>query len=199
MKKKIHLYARFERFWHWLQSILIFLLLATGFEIHGLFTLMGFARAHMVHLYAAWLVLGLTVFAIFWHLTTGEWRQYMPTMDNLVQVIRYYLVGIFKGETHPHRKTRKQKLNPLQRLVYLKLKVIILPVQFLSGLWYYFYNELPAGGLFNGSLRPVALIHTLTAFVLVAFLVVHIYMSTTGGTLLSYIKAMITGWEEVDH
>jgi len=31
-----------------------------------------------------------------------------------------------------------------------------------------------------------------------AFLIVHTYLTTTGGTLLSYTMAMITGWEEVE-
>lgn len=32
----IYLYTRYERFWHRLQMVLIFLLLITGFEVHGL-------------------------------------------------------------------------------------------------------------------------------------------------------------------
>ena len=29
------------------------------------------------------------------------------------------------------------------------------------------------------------------------FLIAHIYLITTGATLTSHLKAMITGWEEV--
>ena len=29
-------------------------------------------------------------------------------------------------------------------------------------------------------------------------MVVHLYMTTTGHSLLAHIKAMITGWEEVE-
>jgi len=47
-KKKIYLYTRFERFWHWVQSLLIFLLLLTGFEVHGSFSLFGFQKAVVI-------------------------------------------------------------------------------------------------------------------------------------------------------
>ena len=197
MKMKIMMYARFERFWHWLQAFLIIVLLITGFEIHGSLKLLGFAKAHQVHLFCGWSLLILSVFAIFWHATTGEWKQYVPTLENLDKIVRYYVYGIFKGEPHPHHKTREQKLNPLQRLSYLVLKIFILPLQLLSGLWYYYYNQWPAMGL-SGNLETVALVHTAAAFMVLAFLVIHTYLSTTGGTLLSYIKAMVTGWEEVE-
>ena len=41
----IYLYTRYERFWHWMQTALILLLLVTGFELNGLFTLFGFKAA----------------------------------------------------------------------------------------------------------------------------------------------------------
>ncbi len=197
MKMRIQLYARFERFWHWLQALLIIVLLVTGFEIHGSLKLLGFSQAHQVHLFCGWSLIILSIFAIFWHATTGEWKQYVPTLENLDKIARYYVCDIFKGEPHPHCKTREQKLNPLQRLSYLVLKVFILPLQILSGLWYYYYNQWPVMGL-SGSLETAALVHTAAAFMVLAFLIVHTYLTTTGGTLLSYTMAMITGWEEVE-
>ncbi len=197
MKMKIQMYARFERFWHWLQALLIIVLLITGFEIHGSLKLLGFSQAHHIHIISGISLVVLTIFAIFWHATTGEWKQYVPTLENLDKIARYYVCDIFKGEPHPHCKTREQKLNPLQRLSYLVLKIFILPLQLISGLWYYYYNQWPAMGL-SGTLETAALVHTAAAFMVLAFLVVHTYLSTTGGTVLSYTKAMLTGWEEVE-
>ena len=75
----VYLYTRYERFWHWLQTTLIVLLLVTGFEINGLFRLFGFKLATDLHEYAglAWLI--AFAFFVFWLFTTGEWRQYIPT------------------------------------------------------------------------------------------------------------------------
>ncbi len=197
MKSKVLLYTRFERFWHWFQAFLIIFLLITGFEIHGTFRLLGYGPACYWHNLAGMTLLLLTAFAIFWHLTTGQWRHYQPCTDNLKKIAGYYCVGIMRGEPHPFRKSRERKLNPLQALSYFFLKVFILPLQLLSGLLYYFYNDWLNWG-FAMRLDGVAMVHTALAFVLLIFLLVHIYLTTTGGTLVSYTMAMITGWEEID-
>ncbi|MDZ7809275.1 MAG: hypothetical protein U5L11_02905 [Arhodomonas sp.] len=85
--------------------------------------------------------MALWVFAIFWHFTTGEWRQYLPTTNRLGAVARYYLIGTFTGASHPFRKTSRAKHNPLQRLAYLGFKLLITPVIWISGLAYLFYNQ----------------------------------------------------------
>lgn len=197
MKYKISMYKRFERFWHWLQTGLIIVLSITGFELHGEYRLFGYQSAHALHIQAAWSLLALSAFAIFWHLTTGEWRQYVPTLKNFDRILHHYLVGIFLGMPHPYKKTPEEKLNPLQRLSYLFLKLIILPVLIISGLGCFFYNQLPAMGL-PIDLEPLALVHTAGAFLMLIFMVIHIYMTTTGGTVWSYTLAMITGWEEAE-
>ncbi len=40
-------------------------------------------------------------------------------------------------------------------------------------------------------------IHTLIALFLLNFLVIHLYMTTTGHSLFSHIAGMITGWEQI--
>ena len=197
MKVKLHLYTRFERFWHWFQAFLIIFLLVTGFEVHGSCKIFGYAAACHWHNLAGMTLLLLSAFAIFWHLTTGQWRHYRPRIENLQKIIAYYLVGIMRGERHPFHKSEERKLNPLQALSYLFLKVVLLPLQLLSGLLYYYYNDWISWG-WAARLDGVAFLHTAMAFVLLLFLVVHIYLTTTGGTLLSYTQSMITGWEEVE-
>jgi thiosulfate reductase cytochrome b subunit len=53
-------------------------------------------------------------------------------------------------------------------------------------------------GLSKLSLGFISALHMLGAFLLTAFIIAHIYLTTTGETIFSNIKAMITGWEEVD-
>ncbi len=115
--KKVFIYKRYERFWHWTQAFLVLILATTGFEVHGSFTLFGFEEAVSLHNKAAWALIILVIFTIFWHFTTGEWRQYIPTGKNLKAQLDYYLTGIFRNAPHPTRKTLISKLNPLQRLV----------------------------------------------------------------------------------
>lgn len=193
----VYLYTRYERFWHWLQTALILLLLITGFEVKGLFTLFGFKTATEIHEYSglAWLI--AFAFFVFWLFTTGEWRQYIPTTRKMFAVVRYYTYGIFRGELHPVPKRRDAKHNPLQRLVYLSLAAALLPVQMVTGFLYWSYNSWSSWGLGWLALNVVAAIHLAGAFGILSFLVVHLYMITTGHTVFAHTRAMVTGWEEV--
>jgi thiosulfate reductase cytochrome b subunit len=197
--KKIYLYTRFERFWHWVQAIFIFMLLLTGFEVHGTFELLGFEKAVSLHNFfgITWII--LFIFFVFWVFTTGEWRQYVPTTKKLFEVMRYYSSGIFKGQSHPVQKSKGAKHNPLQRLTYLGLTAVLLSLQMVTGFLYYYYNEWPAWGI-DGflDLGVLAIIHVLCGFAILAFVIVHIYMTTTGHTLTAHIAAMFSGWEEVE-
>ena len=197
--RRVVLYETFERLWHWAQAVMIILMMLTGFEIRGMgIHLFGFQRAVSLHNILAIALVTLIVFAIFWHVTTGEWRQYIPTRKFLREMIAFYLTGIFKGAPHPVKKHRMAKLNPLQRVAYLGFKVLIIPVQVTTGALYYFYPNLQhAMGWSPSSLWFIAVIHVLGAFGLVAFLIGHVYLTTTGHTPLTNIKAMITGWEDI--
>ncbi len=199
--KREYVYRSFERFWHWTQSILIFLLALTGFEIHGSVTFFGYAQAVSIHNTAAVVFMVLIVFAIFWHLTTGEWRQYIPTIKNIRAQLNYYIFGMFRNEPHPTKKTVLSKLNPLQKLVYFGLKVLVIPVMVCSGLLYMFFRypqKSGIGGLKIANLELIAIVHTAGAFILVAFIIVHLYLITTGRSVTSNLKAMITGYEELE-
>jgi thiosulfate reductase cytochrome b subunit len=184
-----------------MQSILIFFLAVTGFEIHGSLEFFGYANAVKYHNVAAYSFIVLIVFAIFWHFSTGEWRQYLPNFKNLRAQADYYLFGIFKNAPHPTKKTVISKLNPLQRLVYLALKILVIPTMVISGLLYMFYRYPQEGGIAGlniESVETIAVFHTAGAFALIAFIIAHLYLITTGTTITSNLKAMITGYEELE-
>lgn len=198
--EKIYLYSRFERFWHWAQTVIVIMLAVTGFEISGSYHLFGFEEAVEIHSFLGitWLI--LYAFIIFWQATTGEWKHYIPTTKMLFEVARYYMIGIFKGEEHPVPKSERVKHNPLQRLTYLSIAVILIPVQMATGLLYWTYNMWPQLAITASwtDLAPVALIHLAGAFGFLVFVIVHVYMTTTGHSLTAHFKAMCTGFEEVE-
>jgi len=196
--ERIYVFKRFERFWHWSQAALIITLLFTGFEVHGTYSALGFENAVATHTTAAWTLVGLWVFAVFWHLTTGEWKQYIPTTDKVVAMFRYYLTGIFTNAPHPFKQTRLKKHNPLQRLAYLFVLVIINPLIWITGWFYLFYNSWSDWGVSWLNIEYVALFHVIAAFMMLIFFIAHVYLATAGHTPTAHIKAMITGWEEVD-
>lgn len=200
-KKQVYIYKGFERFWHWMQAILIFFLAFTGFEIHGTYSFFGYRDAVRYHNIAAYMFLILIAFAIFWHLTTGEYKQYLPTLKNIKAQLDYYIFGIFRNAPHPTKKTVLSKLNPLQKLTYFGLKILVIPLSVTSGLLYMFYRYPSKQGVeaINiQSLEFIAIFHTVAAILLVVFIVTHLYLITTGETVTSNLKAMLTGYEELE-
>jgi thiosulfate reductase cytochrome b subunit len=198
MMHRVTLYSRFERFWHWTQMALILILLFSGFAIHGLHPLLDFGDAVQLHTYAALALVVLWLFAIFWHLTTGTWRHYVPTRRGLWQVARFYAYGIFKGEQHPYRKAYWRKHNPLQALAYLSLKLFLFPAVWFSGIAYLlhgFWGHLPGAITW---FEAVAVIHVAAAFAILVFLIVHVYMLTLGHSFKKHLMPMITGEDEVE-
>jgi thiosulfate reductase cytochrome b subunit len=193
------IFKRFERFWHWAQAALIMVLLFSGFEIHGSYRILGFEDAVTLHRAVAWSLVTLWVFAIFWHLTTGEWKQYIPTLKKVDAMIKYYLLGIFIKAPHPFRQTVVRKHNPLQRLAYLFQWVVISPMIWATGWAYLFYAEWGYWGVDKYLvLEDVAFFHAVGAFMMLTFLIAHLYLITTGKTVWAHMRAMITGWEEID-
>lgn len=71
-------------------------------------------------------------------------------------VVRYYLTGIFTDAPHPFRQTTLTKHNPLQRLAYLFVKLIINPAIWVSGLLYLYYSDWTALGIGGLDLALVA-------------------------------------------
>lgn len=199
--RKAYIYTAFNRLWHWTQASLILFLAITGFEVHGSYTIFGFEKAALFHRTSSWMLIALIIFAIFWHITTGAWRQYIPTTKNLKAQILYYSFGMFKGEQHPTQKTELTKLNPLQRLVYLGFKLFLVPITIISGIMYMTHKSFDENNIIvikDISLESIAIWHTIGAALLMVFLVIHVYMTTTGHTPTSNIKAMITGYEDIE-
>ncbi len=196
--REVLIYSHFERFWHWTQMALIVTMLVTGFAIHGLHDWISFDRAVTLHTLAALALLGLWVLATFWLFTTGNWKHYLPTARGLGQVVRFYSYGIFLGERHPYRKAFWRKHNPLQAIAYLALKGVLFPLIWASGIAYLLYfawGDSPGAAAW---LQGIALLHTATAYAILAFVVMHVYMLTIGGSFAHHVKPMLTGFDKVE-
>ncbi len=196
----IEVYKRFERLWHWSQMALIMTLLFTGFAIHGVHSLIDFKSAVAIHTIAAIAMIAIWTFAVFWLVTTGEWRHYIPTVKNLSGVAYYYLIGIFKGEQHPYIKTYRRKHNPLQALTYLVVKIVIFPAVWMTGISYLLISFGIGGEFFEGvGLGFIADLHTLAAVAILAFVCVHLYLLTTGDHgFFAHVRPMVTGFDDVE-
>ena len=197
-KRSVMIYSRYERFWHWSQAVLIFVLTISGFGLHGTHGLIAFETAVDIHTAAALTLIALWILTTFWHFTTGQWKQYLPQLAGLPAVVRFYAWGILTGAPHPYTKTLRRKQNALQSLAYLSFMVLIGPALWASGIIYLTYPWWAHWAVGTIGLPAVAFVHTAAAFLMITFVVIHVYMTTTGKTVTHYVKTMITGYDTIE-
>ncbi|MFP4624514.1 MAG: cytochrome b/b6 domain-containing protein, partial [Gemmatimonadota bacterium] len=201
--RPVYMYSAYERVWHWLQALAILLLLWTGIEIHVVrFGVLDFAAAVRAHNILGFLVVANALVAAFYHLASGEIRHYLPHprgyFDQAIHQARYYLRGIFRGEPHPFEKRPDRKLNPLQQATYLVILNVLLPLQVITGTLIWGAQRWPAVDGWLGGLTFLAPLHTLGAWLFAAFLLMHVYLTTTGPTPTANLRAMVVGWERTE-
>ncbi len=202
--KTVYMYTVYERLWHWLQVIDIIGLLFTGLIIHrpDVFYMFNYSATVKTHNVLAAVMIINAALALFYHLSIGEITQYIPRprgfIDQAIVQAKYYLRGIFRGDPHPFEKTPKRKFNPLQQITYFGLLNILLPLQVITGTMVWGAQKWPQVAEALGGLPLLAPIHTLIAWLLASFIVAHVYLTTTGPTILTSIEGMITGWEDIE-
>jgi thiosulfate reductase cytochrome b subunit len=202
--RHVYMYTVYERLWHWLQTAVILGLIFTGLVIHkpDKFTMFDFSYMVVAHnIFAAILVVNAAL-AAFYHLASGEIRQFLPEphgfFHQAILQAKYYLRGIFRREPHPFEKVPERKMNPLQQITYLAILNILLPLQVITGALMWGAQQWPDIAQNLGGLAFLAPFHTLIAWLFASFVVMHVYLTTTGHTALADIKAMMLGWEDVE-
>jgi Ni/Fe-hydrogenase b-type cytochrome subunit len=202
--ERIYMYDSYRRFWHWLQTIAIVSLLFTGLIIHrpemfGAFSFRGVVTIHNV---IAVILVVNALLSVFYHIATERMQEYIPRpygfFDDAIVQAKYYVSGIFKGEAHPFEKTPNSRMNPIQKVTYFGILMVLLPLQILTGALMWSVQQFPAVANWFGGLPFLAPFHSLIAWTFGTFIIVHVYMTTTGATPLEATRAMITGYEEVE-
>lgn len=202
--KRVYMYTAYERLWHWLQVLVIVFLLFTGLIIHrpAAFPMFNYSTTVKAHNILAAVMIVNAALSLFYHLAIGEITQYIPRprgfIDQAILQAKYYLRGIFRGDPHPFEKTPKRKFNPLQQITYFGLLNVLLPLQVITGAMVWGAQKWPEVANALGGLPLLAPVHSLIAWLLGSFIVAHVYLTTTGPTVLSSIEGMITGWEDLE-
>jgi len=207
MTSRVELYSLYERIWHWLQALSIIALGVTGFEIHapGVLHVFGFSTASRLHEALALFTIANGFLSLFYHVTTGAIRQFVPEPKDILSMgvvqIRYYLYGIFRGEKHPFVRQPGNKLNLLQQVTYLAILNVLLPLQLITGILIWRAGNWPNLTQALGGLGAIATVHVAVAWLFVAFVIMHVYLTTTGHTPFAHIRSMIVGHEpeEAEH
>ncbi len=196
----LYLYPTWLRLWHWINALLFLTLIASGVSMHyaGTDWLMGFATARLVHNTAGILLTIGWVGFIVANARTGNSRHYhvrlRSLVGDLISQTRYYMAGIFRLEPHPFHVSENMKFNALQQLSYLGVMYGLMPLLIISGWAFLFSVYLPETLFGLGSVWVVAMTHVVASYLLVLFLLVHLYIITTGETVFANLRAMLTGW-----
>ena len=202
--KEVYMYSVYERLWHWLQTVVILGLIFTGLIIHkpDMFGIFSFRYVVQVHNILAFILVANAALAVFYHLASGEIKQFIPQprgfFNQAFLQAKFYLNGIFQGKEHPIEKTRQQKMNPLQQVTYFAILNVLLPLQILTGILMWGVQRWPQTAAMMGGLPFLAPFHTLISWLFASFIVMHVYLTTTGHNVTAGIKSMIMGWDEVE-
>jgi thiosulfate reductase cytochrome b subunit len=204
--KKLYINPIPVRVWHWTNFACFIALIATGVQIRyvGLVNLMSFKSAVTVHNAAGFALIANFFIWLTFYLFSDKNKAYHPELNLLKQAresfrqMKYYGYGMFRGEPSPHHINPYDKFNPLQRMLYQILMLFLLPAQFVTGLLLWDMKRFAGVVDLLGGVRVVDTVHVLIFIFFVFYLLIHPYLATLGHTPTAHIKAMITGYEDVD-
>jgi thiosulfate reductase cytochrome b subunit len=193
-------YPLWLRCWHWGNALLFVILLITGLNLH--FSNagpppFGFRGGVLIHNTAGALLTLFYCLFLFGNLFLGNGRYYKVVYGDiepgLIRQARYYLWGIFVRSPHPYPHSEERKFNPLQKLFYLVVMYALFPLLTVTGWALLFPDRLPDQILGEPGIGLWALAHTYTGFSIALFMVVHVYLGTTGATIGQLFRFMWFG------
>ena len=202
--KRVYMYSLYERIWHWLMAGSILLLALTGIEIHwvGAVSILGFDASVWLHNLLAVILIANAFLSLFYHVVSSDIKQFIPPtatfFEEVIAQAKYYLNGIFVGAPHPMHKTPDRKLNPLQQVTYMGLLNALIPFQVLTGVLIWGVSRWPELAETIGGLTLVTPLHAFGSWLLVTFVLAHVYLTTTGHTVFSNVRAMVSGYEDIE-
>ncbi len=183
--------------------MLVLTLAVTGINLHFAnpnMMLVEFSLAVRIHNIAGVALIADYMFFIIANIVSGNWWQFIPKPPGILRRVidqaQWYAFGIFRGNPHPHKPSKEEHFNALQAITYWSVMYLLMPIILTTGL-IYLYPELAPDKLFGfDGLLPVAMLHYLSAAMLLLFMLSHIYLGTPGNTVGQMFKMMITGWHE---
>ncbi len=202
--KKLYLYPVWLRFWHVLNALVMIVLILTGVSMQYSsreFSLIRFDIAVKLHN-----ISGISLTVLFLVFLLGVmftwagkfyWMEYKGFWKRMYLQFRYYVYGIFRGETAPIPVSEDRKFNPIQHLSYNLIQFIAVPLVMITG-WALLFPEAIILNVFGYSgILLTSLLHVIMGFVISIFLLIHLYFITVGHTLTSGLKSMLDGYHLV--
>lgn len=194
------------RIWHWINAFGFVVLILTGLHIRyaDLIALVSFPTAVRIHNWTGFVLIANYFVWLCFYLFTDKITVYHPELNpkkyfeaGLRQAL-YYGYGIFKGAPNPHHVSAYHKFNALQSITYQIVMMILVPVQFYTGLLLWDLERFQGSVALLGGVRVVATVHVTLFIFFVAYILGHAYLGSLGHTASAHFKAMVTGYEDID-
>ncbi|MFI4938971.1 MAG: cytochrome b/b6 domain-containing protein [Burkholderiales bacterium] len=203
---RIYVHPLPVRIWHWINASSFILMILTGVQIRyiGLVNVVPFKIAVTVHNWVGFVLIGNFFIWFLFYLFTDKIKVYLPELNPAkhfrasFRQAMYYGYGIFKGDPNPHQVSEYEKFNAMQSMTYQIIMLFIVPFQFFTGLLLWDTQRFQKAIELFGGIRIVDTVHVLGFIFFVFFIFFHPYLATLGHTRTAHIKAMITGYEEVE-
>ena len=183
-KQGASLAAGWLRWWHTVQAVAFLGLIVSGAAMHWAdspWVPLSFGDAVTLHnVLGVVLLVSWLMFAIC-NLRSGNLRHYRlraaELRGRLWPQLRYYLWGLFHRHPEPFPPRPPAKFNPAQRLAYSLVMYGLMPILVASGTLLFFPILAPERALGLPGLLPMAMIHLSSGYLLVAFLILHVYLT----------------------
>jgi thiosulfate reductase cytochrome b subunit len=203
---KLYVHPLPVRIWHWANAIGFLLLIATGLQIRfvGLIQLMSFKTAIVVHNWIGFVLIANFFVWLTFYLFSDKIKVYHPELSPMkyfrasFRQMQFYGYGIFRGDPNPHHVSVYRKFNPLQSMLYQIIMMLLVPIQFYTGVLLWDVTRFSSMVDMFGGVRVVDTVHVLIFIFFSGFIIVHIYLASLGHTPSAHFKAMLTGYEEVE-
>ena len=204
--QKLYIHPLPVRIWHWTNALGFVLLIATGLQIRyaGLVQVTSFKTAVVWHNWIGFLLIANFFIWLIFYLATDKIKVYHPELSPTkyfrasFKQMQFYGYGIFRGDPNPHQVSVYRKFNPLQSMMYQIVMMLLVPIQFITGLLLWDVTRFSAAVETFGGVRVVDTVHVLLFIFFCGFMIVHIYLGSLGHTPAAHFEAMWTGYEEVE-
>ena len=131
---------------------------------------------------------------LLFYLFSDKIRVYHPELSPVkhfrasFRQLQYYGYGIFKGDPNPHHLSAYHKFNALQSMAYQIIMLLLVPLQFVTGLLLWDLKRFAGAVDFFGGVRVVDTVHVLLFIFFTAFILVHPYLASLGHTPLGALQ-----------
>jgi len=204
--KEIYLHPLPVRIWHWVNAVGFLVMIVTGAQIRyvGLVDIMSFKNAVNVHNWTGFVLIGNFFIWLLFYLFSDKIKVYHPELSPTkhflasFRQLQYYGYGIFRGDPNPHHVSVYRKFNPMQSMLYQVMMMLIIPVQFYTGILLWDIKRFAGAVDMLGGVRVVDTLHVLIFIFFTSYILIHAYLGTLGHTPTAHFKEMITGYMEVE-